>query len=67
MLYEVITHSPDALEVIWLQVEQNRYRKDARGAFGGGKFPTQFTDGEHIRSVEVEDASGHRQKANWIT
>ncbi|MDQ6647660.1 MAG: M1 family metallopeptidase, partial [Pseudomonadota bacterium] len=59
-------HSPDALDVIWLQVEQNRYRKDARGAFGGGKFPTEFTDGEHIRSVEVEDASGHRQKATWL-
>lgn len=59
-------HSPDALDVIWLQVEQNRYRKDARGAFGDEKFPTEFTDGEHIRSVEVEDASGHRQKAAWV-
>ena len=58
-------HSPDALEVIWLQVEQNRYRRDARGAFGGDSFPTEFTDGEHIRSVEVEDASGHRRKAAW--
>ena len=30
---EVITytnHSPDDLDVLWLQVEQNRYRKDAR-------------------------------------
>ena len=59
-------HSPDALDVIWLQVEQNRYTKDARGAFGGDSFPTEFTDGEHIRSVEVEDASGHRQKAHWV-
>lgn len=59
-------HSPDALDVIWLQVEQNRYTKDARGAFGAGKFPTEFTDGEHIRSVEVEDASGHKQKAKWV-
>lgn len=59
-------HSPDSLDVIWLQVEQNRYKKDARGAFGGGAFPTEFTDGEHIRSVEVEDASGHRQKAKWL-
>jgi len=58
-------HSPDVLDVIWLQVEQNRYRRDARGAFGGDSFPTEFTDGEHIRSVEVEDASGHRQKASW--
>jgi hypothetical protein len=61
-----INHSPDALDAIWLQVEQNRYKKDARGAFGGGKFPHQFTDGEHIRSVEVEDAAGHKQKAAWL-
>jgi len=47
-------------------VEQNRYRRDARGAFGGDTFPTEFTDGEHIRSVEVEDAAGHRQKAAWV-
>jgi hypothetical protein len=59
-------HSPDALDVIWLQVEQNRYKKDARGAFGGASFPTEFTDGEHIRTVEVEDASGHRQNAKWL-
>jgi hypothetical protein len=65
----VITYtnnSPDALDVLWLQVEQNRYRKDARGAFGGGKFPAEFTRGEHIRSVAVEDAAGHRQPAHWI-
>src|SRR5690242_9672111 len=24
-------HSPDALDVLWLQVEQNRYTRDARG------------------------------------
>jgi hypothetical protein len=66
---EVITytnHSPDDLDVLWLQVEQNRYRTDARGAFGGGKFPTQFTDGEHIVSVEVEGTGGKLQKADWV-
>jgi len=59
-------HSPDDLDVLWLQVEQNRYRKDARGAFGGGKFPTEFTDGEHIESVAVEGADGKLQKAEWV-
>src|SRR5690349_10766086 len=66
---EVISYtnrSPDALPVLWLQIEQNRYRKDARGAFGGAKFPTEFTSGEHIRSVEVEDAGGRKQKAHWV-
>ncbi len=65
---EVITytnHSPDTLPILWLHIEQNRYRPDARGAFGGGKFPTEFTRGEHIRTVEVEDAAGRRHKAAW--
>lgn len=65
---EVITytnHSPDALDVLWLQLDQNRYRKDARGAFTSGKFPTEFTDGYRIDSVEVDDGAGHLQKAAW--
>src|SRR4029453_9499737 len=57
-------HSPDALDVLWLQVEQNRYRKDARGAFSA-RFPTEFTDGEHIASVQVEDGTGKLQNATW--
>jgi hypothetical protein len=66
---EVITytnHSPDDLDVLWLQVEQNRYLKDARGAFGGGRFPTEFTDGEHIASISVEGTDGKLQKADWV-
>ncbi|HEY8682956.1 MAG TPA: M1 family aminopeptidase, partial [Rhodanobacter sp.] len=58
-------HSPDALDVLWLQLDQNRYRKDARGAFTG-KFPSEFTDGYRIASVEVEDAHGHPHPAKWI-
>lgn len=66
---EVITYtnrSPDDLDVLWLQVEQNRYLKDARGAFGDGSFPTEFTDGEHIASIAVEGADGKLQKADWV-
>jgi hypothetical protein len=58
-------HSPNALDVLWLQLEQNRYKSDARGAFTS-KFPTEFTSGYQIASVEVEDASGHRQPAKWV-
>jgi len=59
-------HSPDALDVLWLQIEQHRYRKDARGAFGGDTFPTEFTDGYQIASVQVEGADGKLQKADWL-
>jgi hypothetical protein len=66
---EIITytnHSPDDLDVLWLQVEQNRYLKDARGAFDDGRFPTEFTDGEHIASITVEGPDGKLQKAEWV-
>jgi hypothetical protein len=66
---EVITytnHSPDELDVLWLLLEQNRYRKDARGAFADDKFPTEFTDGYQITSVQVEGADGKLQKVDWL-
>ena len=65
---EVITytnHSPDVLDVLWLQVEQNRYLKDARGAFTS-KFPTEFTSGESIDAIQVEDAAGELQDARRV-
>ncbi|HEV2268473.1 MAG TPA: M1 family metallopeptidase [Steroidobacteraceae bacterium] len=66
---EVITytnHSPDALDVLWLQVEQNRFRRDARGSFGGDAFPTEFTSGEHIRSVQMEGPGGKLVSLPWL-
>ncbi|MGP1666353.1 MAG: M1 family peptidase, partial [Rhodanobacter sp.] len=59
-------HSPDALDVLWLQLDQNRYRKDARGAFTGSKFPTEFTTGYHITAVQLEGAAGRLQKLDWV-
>ncbi len=66
---EVITYtnnSPDALALLWLQVEQNRYLPDARGAFGGDGFPTEFTDGEHIAAVELEGPGGKLQPLHYL-
>jgi hypothetical protein len=55
---EVITYtnnSPDVLDVLWLQLDQNIYRKDARStAVGGGFRRAQFTDGDVLDTVEVE-------------
>ena len=55
---ETITYtnnSPDALDVLWLQLDQNIYRKDARSAAVGGGFRrAQFTDGDVLDAVEVE-------------
>ena len=55
---EVITYtnnSPDVLDVLWLQLDQNIYRKDARSAAVAGGFRrAQFTDGDVLDAVEVE-------------
>ena len=53
---ETITYannSPDVLDVLWLQLDQNIYRSDARAAVGG-RPRSQFTDGYALDSVEVE-------------
>jgi Peptidase family M1 domain len=49
-------NSPDPLQFLWLQLDQNTYKKDARSnfatAFSPG--PNQHTDGYQIESVYVE-------------
>ena len=59
---EVITYtnnSPDRLDVLWLQLDQNRYRPDSRGNHAGdgsrGIAPGQSTDGYALDTVEVLD------------
>ncbi|WP_132143023.1 M1 family metallopeptidase [Luteibacter rhizovicinus] len=58
-------NSPDALDVLWLQVEQNRYREDARGNFTSDRTPKQHTDGYRIASVKVEQG-GHTVDATYV-
>jgi hypothetical protein len=54
---ETITYanmSPDALDVLWLQLDQNIYRKGSRAGAVGGFPRAQFTDGDVLDAVEVE-------------
>ena len=51
-------NSPDKLPFLWLQLDQNIYREDSRGAatsvVTGGRFANRtFTDGYNIKSVNV--------------
>jgi len=46
-------NSPDVLESLWLQMDQNLYRRDARGVLAGGWPRTAFTDGFVIEALEV--------------
>jgi hypothetical protein len=52
-------NSPDNLKFLWLQLDQNIYRKDSRGSAttteAGGRWANQkFTDGDVIKSISVE-------------
>ncbi|MGH8189867.1 MAG: M1 family metallopeptidase [Rhodanobacteraceae bacterium] len=53
-------HVPRALDYLWLQLDQNRYRTDARANFSGGRAPKpdQHTDGDVITDVQVETGNG---------
>jgi hypothetical protein len=72
---ETITYtnnSPDALPSLWVQLDQNIYRKDARSAFGlMGQYHPQsneaphFTEGFLLDSVEIESGK-QRTKAAYI-
>ena len=54
-------NSPDALNVMWLQLDQNLYRKDSRAnamAGGGRQRGANFTDGYQLDAVELASADG---------
>lgn len=60
-------NSPDALSYIWLQVEQNTYKKDARSNYYTEAHPSaaQHTNGYEFESVEVE-YNGTTTKADYV-
>jgi hypothetical protein len=55
MGHETITYSnnsPDALDVLWLQLDQNIYRADARAAVS--RRCCRYTDGDVLDKIEIE-------------
>lgn len=64
-------HSPDTLDVLWLQLDQNIYRTDARARDVQASRPDRpqpadnATDGFRIARVEVERA-GKRQPVRFL-
>ena len=70
----VITYtnnSPDALAFVWLQLDQNLFRPDSRGAaitaVGGGRFGNNargFRGGDSLQTVSIE-LHGKKLKANY--
>src|ERR1700761_3800877 len=64
---EYINNSPDALQYLWLQLDQNTYKKDARSNFETGSAPLTnlHTDGYQIESIFITDGKVKR-KADFI-
>ena len=65
---EVITytnHSPDALTSLWLQLDQNQYRRDARAMVADEEIRTEFTEGYSIDEAAIE-TDGRRVKADYV-
>ena len=58
-------NSPDTLHYLWLQLDQNLYRKDSRGAITAAPLnpryiPPGFDGGYDIRAVEIRDGNEWR-------
>jgi hypothetical protein len=65
---EVITytnHSPDALSSLWLQLDQNTYRRDARSVPADLDRHTQFTAGMVLDEVSIE-SHGRTAQADFV-
>ena len=65
---ETITYannSPDTLDSLWVQLDQNSYRADARTGPTNGRPRTEFTDGYVLEAVET-DIGGRMAKADYI-
>jgi hypothetical protein len=60
-------NSPDALQFLWLQLDQNTYKKDARSNFATTFSPgvNQHTTGYDIKSVSIVE-NGKTEKVDYI-
>ena len=69
---ETITYtnnSPQTLDCLWIQLDQNIYRKDSRSTYAFGRFGKGSTDGYVLDSVEIESGIGKTAKtikADWL-
>lgn len=58
-------NSGDALPYLWLQLDQNTYRPDARSNFATASGANEHTNGYEFESVEIV-FNGKVEKANFI-
>ncbi len=58
-------NSPDNLSSLWLQLDQNTYRKDARSRFYSSRIANGSTEGYQFENVTIE-MNGKTLKADYI-
>src|SRR5665647_95458 len=58
-------NSPDSLQSLWIQLDQNTYREDARSNFFSGPGAEQHTQGFQFESITVT-YKGKSFKAEYI-
>jgi Peptidase family M1 domain len=58
-------NSPDALDSLWLQLDQNTYRADARSVNSSARVHDQFTEGDVLDSVAI-DSGGKLVAAKYL-
>jgi hypothetical protein len=65
---EIITYtnrSPDTLTSLWIQLDQNVYRRDARSVAADPEPRKEFTDGFILDEVAIE-LQGHERQADYL-
>jgi hypothetical protein len=65
---EILTytnHSPDRLASLWLQLDQNAYRRDSRAVAANPERTREFTDGVSFEEVSIQ-LQGRWQKADYL-
>jgi hypothetical protein len=59
-------NSPNVLSSLWLQIDQQIYKKDARSKFvGGGYSSYETTEGNQLKSVQLL-INGKKQAASYV-
>ena len=66
---DYINNSPDALQFLWLQLDQNTFKRDARSNFYTDLIPAanNHTDGYQIESVSISEGSMQKHADFIIT
>ena len=66
-----VNNSPDPLDYIWLQLDQNKFRADSRGSLttpaGGNRFGRDsYTSGYQLQSVSIQQPKGKATTPEYL-